>query len=154
REQFEFARERISRAGLAGQVEVRLQDYRDVTGTFDRIASIEMFEAVGESYWPTYFRRLAERLKPQGLAGLQIITIADRYFETYRRGSDFIQKYIFPGGMLPSPTALACQIKRAGLMAVSTHGFGQDYARTLELWQRRFQEAWPRIEAMGFDARF
>jgi cyclopropane-fatty-acyl-phospholipid synthase len=154
REQFDFARQRIASAGLNEQVEIRLQDYRDVTGQFDRIASIEMFEAVGESYWPTYFRRLAERMKPQGLAGLQIITIADRYFETYRRGTDFIQKYIFPGGMLPSPTALGREIKGAGLRAVNTYRFGQDYARTLELWQRRFQDSWPRIEAMGFDPRF
>jgi len=154
KEQYDFACARMARAGLGEQVEVRLQDYRDVRGCFDRIASIEMFEAVGEQFWPLYFSKLGERLKPDGRAGLQIITIADRYFETYRRGTDFIQKYIFPGGMLPSPTALARELGRAGLKAVETHSYGQDYARTLELWQRRFQAAWPRIAEMGFDQRF
>jgi cyclopropane-fatty-acyl-phospholipid synthase len=154
KEQFDYAGARIQKAGLAEKVEVRLQDYREVPGTFDRIASIEMFEAVGEQYWPTYFSKLTERLKPDGRAGLQIITIADRYFETYRRGTDFIQKYIFPGGMLPSPTALSRELGRAGLAAIETRTFGQDYARTLELWQRRFQEAWPKVAELGFDLRF
>ena len=104
------------REGLAEQVEILLQDYRDVKGRFDRIASIEMFEAVGERFWPTYFRTLRERLLPGGAAGLQLITIADRYFEAYRRNVDFIQAYIFPGGMLPSPAALDRQAARAGLM--------------------------------------
>jgi cyclopropane-fatty-acyl-phospholipid synthase len=154
KEQHDYAKRRMQAAGLNEQVEVRLQDYRDVPGQFDRIASIEMFEAVGEQYWPTYFRKLADRLKPDGVAGLQIITIADRYFETYRRGTDFIQKYIFPGGMLPSPTALAGELTRAGLKQIANHSFGQDYARTLEIWQRRFQAAWPQVAEMGFDTRF
>jgi len=154
KEQFDYAQQRMFRAGLNERVEIRLQDYRDVQGQFDRIASIEMFEAVGEQYWPTYFSKLADRLKPQGRAGLQIITIADRYFETYRSGTDFIQKYIFPGGMLPSPTALTQELSRAGLKTLESKAYGQDYARTLELWQIRFQQAWPRISESGFDARF
>jgi cyclopropane-fatty-acyl-phospholipid synthase len=154
KEQHDYAKRRMQAAGLNELVEVRLQDYRDVPGQFDRIASIEMFEAVGEQYWPTYFSKLGDRLKPDGIAGLQIITIADRHFETYRRGTDFIQKYIFPGGMLPSPTALARELARAGLKQVAGSSFGQDYARTLEIWQRRFQAAWPQVAELGFDTRF
>ncbi len=106
-EQFDYARARIYKAGLNDKVEVVFQDYRDENGVFDRIASIEMFEAVGEKYWPTYFRQLSKCLKPGGKAGLQIITIQDKMFEDYRRGTDFIQRYIFPGGMLPPPGRLA-----------------------------------------------
>ena len=113
RAQAEYARARVFREGLGEQVEILLQDYRDVKGRFDRIASIEMFEAVGERFWPTYFRTLRERLLPDGAAGLQLITIADQYFEAYRRNVDFIQAYIFPGGMLPSPAVLDRQAARA-----------------------------------------
>jgi cyclopropane-fatty-acyl-phospholipid synthase len=153
-EQHAFASARIQTAGLNDKVDVRLQDYRDVDGQYDRIASIEMFEAVGESYWPIYFGKLRDALTPNGLAGLQIITIADPYFETYRRGADFIQRYVFPGGMLPSPGALQDQIERAGLNTVSQKTFGLDYAKTLATWNRRFQEAWPDILQLGFDQRF
>ncbi|MGI9452629.1 MAG: class I SAM-dependent methyltransferase, partial [Geminicoccaceae bacterium] len=118
-EQHSFAAKRIQKAGLNEQVEIRLQDYRDVVGQFDRIASIEMFEAVGESYWPAFFDKLANVLQPSGVIGLQIITIADRYFETYRRSADFIQRHVFPGGMLPSPRALQRQLERAGLQRLS-----------------------------------
>jgi cyclopropane-fatty-acyl-phospholipid synthase len=152
--QHAYASERIQRAGLADKVEVRLQDYRDVEGRFDRIASIEMFEAVGERYWPVFFSRLSELLHPGGRAGLQVITIGDEHFDAYRRGCDFIQRYIFPGGMLPSPGALADQIRRAGLAEVERLGFGLDYARTLQTWNRRFHEAWPTIRSLGFDERF
>jgi cyclopropane-fatty-acyl-phospholipid synthase len=152
--QHAHASARIQAAGLGERVEVRLVDYRDVEGSFDRIASIEMFEAVGEAWWPVYFRRLGELLRPGGTAGLQIITIADRHFETYRRGVDFIQRYVFPGGMLPSPSALAREIAAAGLVEIGRHGFGQAYARTLSEWQQRFQAAWPEILELGFDARF
>ncbi len=153
-QQHAFAAERIQSAGLNEKVDLRLQDYRDVDGRYDRVASIEMFEAVGESYWPIYFDKLREALHPGGLLGLQIITIADRYFDTYRRGADFIQRYIFPGGMLPSPHALQRQFERAGLKICSEANFGLDYARTLATWNRRFQAAWPDIRQMGFDHRF
>lgn len=153
-QQHSFAAERIQAAGLNDRVEIRLQDYRDVDGTFDRVASIEMFEAVGESYWPIYFDKLASLLQPNGTIGLQIITIADRYYETYRRSADFIQRHVFPGGMLPSPTILQEQLQRAGLKKLSESTFGQDYARTLAAWNRRFQAAWPEMQHLGFDQRF
>lgn len=152
--QAEHARERVHEAGLAERVEIRLQDYRDVRGRFDRIASIEMLEAVGERFWPAFFTGLRDRLRPGGLAGLQLITIADRYFDDYRRNADFIQTYIFPGGMLPSPSVLMQQIRAAGLVTQATHAFGDCYARTLQIWNERFQDAWPHVRALGFDERF
>jgi cyclopropane-fatty-acyl-phospholipid synthase len=139
---------------LSDRVEIRYQDYRDVTETFDRIASIEMFEAVGESYWPIYFEKLRECLKPGGVAGLQIITIADTNFQAYRKGVDFIQRYIFPGGMLPSPAALKQQVAAAGLTWVGNLDFGLDYAETLKQWRQQFTAAWPEIQLLGFDERF
>jgi cyclopropane-fatty-acyl-phospholipid synthase len=154
REQYEFASARIQKAGLNEKVEIRLQDYRDVAGRFDRIASIEMFEAVGEKFWPTFFERMHDTLKPGGMAGLQVITIQDRFFETYRRTPDFIQRYIFPGGMLPTPTIMAGLGRKAGLVLTSEKVFGQDYARTLAEWRHRFWDAWPRIVPLGFDDRF
>jgi len=154
REQFEFASARVQREGLSDKVEIRLQDYRDTEGQFDGVASIEMFEAVGEQYWPVYFGKLRERLKPGRRAGLQIITIGDRYFDAYRGTMDFIQKYIFPGGMLPSPSALDAEFRRAGLRFVEFQEFGLDYARTLAEWRVRFRAAWPDIQPLGFDERF
>lgn len=153
-EQYEFARERIFKAGLNEKVDVCFQDYRDERGKFDRIASIEMFEAVGERYWPTYFRQLSECLKPGGRAGLQIITIQDRMFEDYRKGTDFIQRHIFPGGMLPPPGKLEEIGRTLGLDLKEQKIFGQDYARTLSEWRVRFRDAWPRIRPLGFDDRF
>ena len=152
--QHAFAAARVQAAGLAERVEVRLQDYRDVRGRFDRIASIEMFEAVGERYWPVFFERLRELLAPSGLAGLQVITIADRHFDAYRRGVDFIQRHVFPGGMLPSPSVLQAQIERAGLREIAPFSFGRHYAHTLAGWQQRFQATWPQIQGLGFDPRF
>jgi cyclopropane-fatty-acyl-phospholipid synthase len=149
-----FAAARIQAAGLGDRVEVRLQDYRDVAETYDRIAAIEMFEAVGERYWPVFFAKLRECLAPGGVAGLQVITIADRYFDAYRRSADFIQRHVFPGGMLPSPRALREQITGAGLAELGALTFGRDYARTLASWQQRFQAAWPQILEAGFDQRF
>ncbi len=154
REQHAFASRRIQQAGLTDRVAVRLQDYREVTGRYDRIASIEMFEAVGEAYWPRFFATLRDRLVSGGGAALQIITIADRYFDEYRRKADYIQKYIFPGGMLPSQSALASRIDDAGLRLGDVSTFGRDYARTLRLWNDRFQAAWPDIGRLGFDMRF
>lgn len=153
-EQYDFARERIFKAGLNEKVDVCFQDYRDERGKFDRIASIEMFEAVGERYWPTYFRQLSECLKPGGRAGLQIITIQDRMFEDYRKGTDFIQRHIFPGGMLPPPGKLEEIGRTLGLDLKEQRIFGQDYARTLSEWRVRFRDAWPRIRPLGFDDRF
>jgi len=154
REQFEYARERIFKAGLTEKVDVVFQDYRDERGVFDRIASIEKFEAVGEKYWPTYFGQLSRCLKPGGRAGLQIITIQDKMFEDYRRGTDFIQRYIFPGGMLPPPERLKDIGKSLGLDLADQKIFGQDYARTLAEWRQRFRDAWPQIRPLGFDDRF
>jgi cyclopropane-fatty-acyl-phospholipid synthase len=154
--QLDYARARIERAGLAARVELRLQDYRDVTGVFDRIASIEMFEAVGEPYWPAYFRTLRDRLRPGGLAGLQIITIADRIFADYRKKADFVQRHIFPGGMLASQTRLRAEIAAAGLGWGTERWFGRDYAETLSRWHIAFQDAWPAIMRLpgGFNPRF
>lgn len=154
REQLEFARRRIFEAGLNERVELRFQDYRDETGTYDRIASIEMFEAVGEKYWPVYFRTLRERLKPGGAAGIQVITIRDDLFPQYRATPDFIQRYVFPGGMLPCPSALDRVSASEGLKRVAERVFGRDYARTLALWRESFHKAWPQLVPMGFDDRF
>ena len=153
-EQFKFAKERIARLGLSDQVTFKLQDYRDERGTYDGIASIEMFEAVGESYWPTYFDAVRDRLKPGAQATLQIITVEDRRFEMYRKSVDFIQKYIFPGGMLPAPSVLREQVERAGLSVVTSKEFGKSYDLTLRRWHETFNARWEEISAMGFDDRF
>jgi cyclopropane-fatty-acyl-phospholipid synthase len=152
--QFEFARERLFRAGLAERADVRLLDYRDVEGRFDRVASIEMFEAVGEAYWPRYFRKIQEVLSPGGRAGLQIITIRDELFRVYRQRSDFMRKYIFPGGMLPSEARLRQETAEAGLEWDAITRFGQNYAQTLAEWGARFEGAWEEIRGLGFDERF
>ncbi|KIC26596.1 MULTISPECIES: SAM-dependent methyltransferase [unclassified Leisingera] len=154
KEQLRFARQRIEKAGLSGQVELRLQDYRDCRGQFDGIASIEMFEAVGEKYWPAYFGAIRDRLKPGGKATLQIITVADRRWEIYRKGVDFIQKHIFPGGMLPSPAVLRGQVERAGLGVVKSIEFGNSYDLTLRRWHETFNARWEQIAGLGFDERF
>ena len=154
REQHDFAKARLFKAGLAERTDIRLEDYRDTKGAFDRLASIEMFEAVGEEYWPAYFDKIRQSLKPGGQAGLQVITIDERYFASYRKSVDFIQKYVFPGGMLPSMTALKDQVARAGLSWRDNTTFGQDYADTLSLWRGRFLAAWDDIRAQGFDERF
>jgi cyclopropane-fatty-acyl-phospholipid synthase len=154
REQYDFARKRLFDAGLAERADIRLVDYRDVEGHFDRVASIEMFEAVGERYWPAYFDKIAQVLKPGGRAGLQIITIDEAHFDDYRRSPDFIQKYIFPGGMLPSEPRLQAVTARAGLDWAGIVRFGQDYADTLAEWAERFEAAWQTIRPLGFDDRF
>lgn len=154
KEQLAYARERIAKKGLSDRVAFKFQDYRDETGQFDRIASIEMFEAVGEKYWPTYFQTLNRCLKPKGIAGLQIITIRDDHFDDYRANPDFIQRYIFPGGMLPPVNRLLQLGEKFGLSLHAERAFGLDYARTLEEWRERFVSAWPRIEKIGFDERF
>lgn len=148
------ARQRAAEAGLADRVTVRLQDYRDISGQFDRIVSIEMIEAVGRSYWPSYFDMLSRSLRPGGRVVLQAITIADAMFEAYQQGSDFIQRHIFPGGSLPSLPILESHAKGAGLTVVERLDFGGSYALTLMEWRRRFLERWPEIASLGFDEPF
>jgi cyclopropane-fatty-acyl-phospholipid synthase len=152
--QHDYARARMFKSGLADKVDVQLIDYRDVTGQFDRLASIEMFEAVGERYWPVYFDKVHEMLKPGGRAGLQIITMRDDLFADYRRRPDFIQKYIFPGGMLPSEQRLKLVVADARLGWERVERFGLDYARTLHEWADRFLAKWGDIHPLGFDERF
>jgi cyclopropane-fatty-acyl-phospholipid synthase len=153
--QLEYARQRIAKAGLNEQVRLELCDYRDLSGEkFDHIVSIEMFEAVGERWWPSYFKTLARMLAPEGRAMVQSITIQDELFPRYRRGTDFIQQHVFPGGMLPSPSAFSRQAAKAGLAVRDVFAFGPDYSRTLAEWSTRFEQQWPAIEAQGFDQRF
>ena len=154
REQHDFAVDRLGRAGLGDRAEIRLVDYRDVEGMFDKIVSIEMFEAVGMAYWATYFRTLSSRLKPGGRVALQTITIEESSFDNYSREPDFIQRYIFPGGMLPSLERLESPLAEAGLRMARSGSFGRHYARTLEQWRARFHTAWPGLDGGGFDADF
>ncbi len=146
--QLAWARARVPAADL------RLQDYREIRKRFDHVVSIEMFEAVGERWWPTYFRAVARALKPGGRAVIQSITLRDDLFAQYRKGTDFIQQYIFPGGMLPSRAAFRAAAARQGLTVRSEYAFGNDYARTLAAWRQAFEANWPQIEALGFDERF
>jgi cyclopropane-fatty-acyl-phospholipid synthase len=148
--QLEVAQKRCASA----PVELRLQDYRDVAGTYDRVVSIEMIEAVGEAWWPTYFGKIAEVLRPGGTALIQAITIDESRFDDYRARPDFIQRHIFPGGFLPTKTAIAEQTARAGLRVVRTESFGLSYAQTLADWRARFDARWSEIAALGFDERF
>ena len=153
-EQRLYAWRRLVDAGLGGAVDVRFEDYRDTAGSFDRIASVEMIEAVGEANWPIYFRTIADRLEPDGVAVLQAITIDEAEFAGYRAKVDFIQRYIFPGGMLPTVGAIRRHAGAAGLELEVVSRFGADYARTLAEWRRRFCATWPQIAALGFDERF
>ena len=152
--QYDYAVDRIARAGLTDRVDFKLQDYRDERGTYDGIASIEMFEAVGERYWPVYFDTLRENLKPGKHATLQIITVSDKRWHVYKRGVDFIQKHIFPGGMLPCPAALKTEIARAGLHLKGSMEFGKSYSQTLRRWHEMFNDRWPDAAHLGFDDRF
>lgn len=148
-----YAEQRIGAAGLSDRVSIRLVDYRDVEGVFDRIVSVEMFEAVGEAYWTAYFDRIRDLLAPGGVAGLQIITIREDLFEAYRRRPDFIQLHVFPGGMLPSESRLLDVVRESRLAGRVVRHLGQDYAGTLCRWRAAFDAAWPGI-APDFDARF
>lgn len=154
KEQKAYAEARLAAAGLADRVEIRLQDYRDTPGTFDGIVSIEMIEAVGEAYWPVYFKTIHDRLKAGGRAAIQAITIDPARFEPYRRSPDFIQRYIFPGGMLPTVERLQHEVARAGMLWEKLDGYGRDYARTLREWREKFDATWDKIAPLGFDARF
>jgi len=154
REQLVYARERMQRAGLSESVELRLEDYRDVRGQFDHVVSIEMFEAVGEEFWPTYFRCVHDRLRPGGRAALQVITIDDGWFGQYQRTPDFIQRYIFPGGMLPTAKGFTSLARSCGLQLADMNFYGEHYARTLRDWHERFNTAWENIHPLGFDEHF
>jgi cyclopropane-fatty-acyl-phospholipid synthase len=153
-EQRAYAIDRLEKAGMGKAVDVRLQDYRDVRGRFDRIVSIEMLEAVGQEFWSTYFDTLRDRLTDDGVAVLQVITIAQDRFQVYENGVDFIQRYIFPGGMLPTKEIMVDEIDRAGFEIRSLKNFGDSYAMTLAEWHRRFHDSWPSIQTFGFDTRF
>ncbi|WP_417782606.1 class I SAM-dependent methyltransferase [Terasakiella pusilla] len=153
-EQLEYALKRYQNAGIADRAYASLTDYRDSVGKFDKIVSIEMFEAVGFEHWDTYFEVVKKRLKDDGCAVLQIILIEDDRFDSYRKNVDFIQKYIFPGGLLPSIKALTQTLDRHGLKCDEQLLFGQSYAKTCELWQKNFQHNWNEIKPMGFDDRF
>ena len=153
-EQLAYAQQRVDRLGLASRADIRLQDYRDAEGQFDRIVSIEMLEAVGERYWPLYFEKLRARLKPGGTCVLQVITIAEDRFAGYRSDPDFIQSYIFPGGMLPTRTAIHDAARAAGLSLAVEESFGLSYARTLRAWHERFLANSNAISALGLPHRF
>ena len=153
-EQLAYADARMHRAGVADRVDIAFRDYRDERGTYDHVVSIEMYEAVGERYWPTYLRAIGARLKPGGCAVVQAITIADRLFERYRASTDFIQQYVFPGGMLASPTRFREEVNRAGLRLEGELAFGADYAETLRRWRRAFKARLPEMRALGYEERF
>jgi cyclopropane-fatty-acyl-phospholipid synthase len=153
-EQAKFAQRRMKENQLSNLVDIRIEDYRDVQGSFDKIVSIEMFEAVGEEHWRNYFETIKTRLKPGGLAGIQSITIANEFFETYKRRPDFIQKYIFPGGILPSEDKLNNAVSSAGLKILDDYYFGKSYAETLRRWQSTFEQKWDDIKNLGFDEKF
>ena len=154
KEQLEYSKKRIENKGLQDKVNIKLQDYRDEKGRYDGIASIEMFEAVGQKYWPVYFETIKNCLHPGRQATLQIITVQDARWEVYQRGVDFIQKYIFPGGMLPSPNALKAEVQNAGLAVVKSKEFGLSYSQTLRRWHNVFNAKWDQAAALGFDERF
>ena len=153
-EQLAYSKNRLRTAGLAEDCQVHLEDYRDTKGVFDRIASIEMVEAVGEAHWPAYFKTLRDRLKPGGIAVIQAITIAPENYEASRSQADFIQRYVFPGGMLPTGAIMRREAEAQGLSFEEHKTFGHSYAQTLREWRKRFEAKWPEIAKLGFDARF
>ena len=153
-EQLAWTQERMARLAVDKRGQATLTDYRNIQGRFDKIASIEMLEAVGEAHWPTYFQTLYDRLNPGGEAVIQVITIAEDRFENYRNNADFIQRYIFPGGMLLTPAIVQQQAQQAGLELNHQQAFGQDYAKTLAAWRDSFEKAWETIRPLGFDERF
>jgi cyclopropane-fatty-acyl-phospholipid synthase len=152
--QLDYATDRIRAAGLADRVDLRFQDYRDLDGQYDRVVSVEMIEAVGERWWPTYFRQVHDRLKPGGKASIQAITIDESAFEKYRRTSDFIREYIFPGGMLASVERLGREARDAGLGVHEPLRFGLHYAETLRRWREALNAKEREIKALGFDDQF
>ena len=153
-EQFDYACNRIQKAGLNNNAKIQLSDYREVSGTYDRIVSIEMLEAVGEAYWPDFFNTIAKNLAPCGKAIIQVIFVPDKRFANYRKKTDFIQRHIFPGGMLISPKMMEKQAQKVGLGVSECFSFGSSYGTTLDRWHDRFIDNWRQIEALGFDGRF
>ena len=153
-EQLKFGQDRLARQGLDGLATLHFEDYRHTEGQFDHIGSIEMIEAVGEDNWPSYFQTVYDRLKPGGTAAIQAITINEADFDGYRSGPDFIQRYIFPGGMLLTKTAMQQMGDKVGLVLENTETFRLSYAKTLKLWRDRFLERWPMIAPLGYDEEF
>jgi cyclopropane-fatty-acyl-phospholipid synthase len=153
-EQLAYANSRVRESGLADKVTLELCDYRDIGGSFDRVVSIEMVEAVGEAFWPDYFRALHDRVRPGGIVVLQAITIDERRFESYRQSPDFIQRHVFPGGMLPTKSAIVREAEKVGLAFSFSERFGESYARTLSEWRRRFLASRKTVEAIGFSEEF
>ena len=154
KKQYEKVKEKVFKDKLEDKVKVLLIDYREIQGQYDKIVSIEMFEAVGERYWSKYFEVLKNNLKNNGSIGLQTITIEDKFFKKYRKFPDFIQTYIFPGGMLPSVEEMTKILKSNGLFIKEQKMFGNDYARTLKLWSRSFEGSWEKIKKEGFNETF
>ena len=154
KEQFNFAKKRIEEANLSKKVTVLFCDYRNIEGKFDKIVSIEMFEAVGKDYWNVFFDKIKSILKPNGNIGLQLITIDDKIYNVYEKNPDFIQKYIFPGGMLPSFKILENILSNNSLYIESVNSYANDYAKTLSLWKQEFNKNWENIEKLGFDETF
>ena len=152
--QLAYAKASLAEAGLQNKVDLKLMDYRDLQGRFEKIVSIEMFEAVGQAYWPVYFDTISRMLKSGGRAVIQSITINHDAFQSYRDQPDFIQRYIFPGGMLPSMPMLQTPVAQAGLELVAENGYASDYARTLQEWRARFLASWPSLAGDKFDNRF
>lgn len=153
-EQAKSCEKRIKNAGIEEKVDIRLQDYRDVKGLYDKIVSIEMLEAVGERFWKRYFESIRDRLAPGGRAAIQTITIEEKCFENYKKNPDFIQQFIFPGGMLPTSSTIKNNIEAVGLKLTDTFYFGKSYIKTLHLWDKEFKKQWPLIEELGFDTDF
>ena len=153
-QQLLWGQEKLSHEELSHKAQLKLMDYRDISRKYDGVVSIEMFEAVGEENWDTYFEKLNGILKPEGKAVLQIITIDDQRFYSYRKNPDYIQRYIFPGGMLPSIETLKQKFTQHGFTLEHQQMFGMDYARTLSLWWEKFEASWPTIEKQGFDDKF
>jgi cyclopropane-fatty-acyl-phospholipid synthase len=154
KEQFKFTTDRMKKANLTSKVTVVFSDYRNIQGKFDKVLSIEMFEAVGREYWKTFFEKIKTVLKPNGNVGLQLITIDDKIYNVYKNNPDFIQKYIFPGGMLPSVEVLKNVIENTSFRINSINSYSHDYAKTLNIWNKEFNRNWTKIEKLGFDERF
>ena len=154
KEQFKFTKDRMQKSNLTSKVTVVFSDYRNIQGKFDKVLSIEMFEAVGREYWKTFFEKIRTILKPNGNVGLQLITIDDKIYNVYKNNPDFIQKYIFPGGMLPSVKVLKNIIENTSFKINSINSYSNDYAKTLNIWNKEFNRNWSKIEKLGFDERF
>ena len=154
KKQYEKVKEKVFKEKLTEKINVKLTDYREIKGLYDKIVSIEMFEAVGEKYWSKYFEVLGGNLKYNGAIGLQTITIEDKFFKKYRKFPDFIQTYIFPGGMLPSIEEMSKVLKSKGLSIEKKQMFGNDYAKTLKMWSKSFENSWENIKKEGFNDAF